>query len=77
MLILRRTPGQAIRISDLIEVRILRAGPHNVKLGVTAPPEISVYRSEIYRSVSESEQHYLLGGMMPAKENVVYPRIRS
>jgi carbon storage regulator len=48
MLVFTRKRDEAIIIGDGIEVRVLRAGREGVKIGVTAPPSVSVHRREIY-----------------------------
>ncbi len=47
MLVLRRQPGESFLIGDNVEVRILQVGRGFVKVGVIAPREIEVCRSEI------------------------------
>jgi carbon storage regulator len=49
MLVFRRQPGESFMVGDTVEVRILEIGRGQVKIGVVAPREISVYRSEISR----------------------------
>ena len=49
MLVLRRQTGESFLIGDAIEVRILQVGRGYVKLGVIAPREVEIYRSEISR----------------------------
>ena len=48
MLVFTRKRDEAIVIGDGIEIRVLRAGRDGVKLGVTAPPSVSVHRREVY-----------------------------
>jgi carbon storage regulator len=50
MLVLQRHPGEAIRIGEDVEVRILAISRHQVKIGVVAPREIGIYRSELEES---------------------------
>jgi carbon storage regulator len=47
MLVLRRQPGESLLIGDNVEVRILQVGRGYVKIGVIAPREVEIYRSEI------------------------------
>jgi carbon storage regulator len=47
MLVFRRQPGESFLIGDNVEVRILQVGRGFVKIGVIAPREVEVYRSEI------------------------------
>lgn len=47
MLIIRRRRGESIVIGEEIRVEILETSPTQVKLGITAPKEVTVLRSEI------------------------------
>jgi carbon storage regulator len=47
MLVFRRQPGESFLIGENIEVRILQVGRGYVKIGVIAPREVEIYRSEI------------------------------
>lgn len=47
MLVMRRREGEAIRIGDSVEVRILAINGSRVKLGITAPPVVVVQRQEV------------------------------
>jgi carbon storage regulator len=46
MLVIRRRPGESIRIGEDVEIEIIECGPHRVKLGVRAPKEVAVWRGE-------------------------------
>jgi carbon storage regulator CsrA len=46
MLVLSRKLGEAITISDNITVRLVKVGNGRVRLGIEAPPEISISRME-------------------------------
>jgi carbon storage regulator len=48
MLVIRRRPGEAIRIGEDVEIEIIECGPNRVKLGVRAPKEIPVWRAEVH-----------------------------
>jgi len=47
MLVIRRHPGDSIRIGDDIEIHILELSPSKVTVGVNAPRAVSVTRGEI------------------------------
>lgn len=47
MLVFRRTQGESFQIGDSVEVKILEIGGNQVKIGVVAPREVGIYRSEI------------------------------
>lgn len=54
MLALTRKKEEAIIINGNIEVKVLQIGPDKVKLGITAPKEVEIYREEIYVQVKQS-----------------------
>jgi carbon storage regulator len=47
MLVLTRKPGQSILIGDGIEVQILSSAGEKVRVGITAPREVSIFRNEV------------------------------
>ena len=61
MLVLTRKPGQSIMIGDGVEVQVLSVAGEKVRLGITAPREVSIFRNEVYDRI-ESEQQQSAGG---------------
>lgn len=53
MLILTRRPGEEIVIGDDITIVVLGIKGNQVRIGVNAPADISVHRSEIYIKIQE------------------------
>jgi len=51
MLVLTRTAGEGIMIGDGIEVVVLSNDGRKVRLGIKAPLEIPVHRTEIYLAI--------------------------
>jgi carbon storage regulator len=47
MLLIRRHAGQSIRIGDEIEICIAELSPTRVTLGICAPRQVPVIRSEL------------------------------
>lgn len=56
MLILTRKLGENIRIGDNIRIVILDIKGGQVKIGIEAPPNISVHREEIYEKIREENR---------------------
>jgi carbon storage regulator len=55
MLVLTRKIGERIRIGDTVTVRVLEVRGSQVRLGVEAPPEVRIYREEIYPNGGAAE----------------------
>ena len=51
MLVLTRERDQSLIIGEQIEVRVIDIRGHKVRLGVTAPRDVSVHRREIYDQI--------------------------
>lgn len=56
MLILTRRVGESIIMGDDIEINVLSIKAHQVRLGITAPKNLSVHREEIYKKIQEEKR---------------------
>ena len=56
MLILSRTPGEAIVIGDGIRVVVLSSDRRGVRLGIEAPADVSILREEIVVQIAEENR---------------------
>ena len=56
MLVLSRQRDETIMIGDDIEVTVVDIRGDKVRLGVTAPKEISVHRKEVYDAIRRENQ---------------------
>lgn len=54
MLVFTRKRNEAVIIGSGIEIRVVRIGKDGVRIGITAPADVPVHRSEIYRLVESS-----------------------
>ena len=54
MLALSRKKNEALIINNNIEITILEIKGEQVKLGISAPKEIPVYRKEVYTQIQEA-----------------------
>ncbi|MEK4522926.1 carbon storage regulator CsrA [Psychrobacillus sp. FSL W7-1457] len=59
MLVLSRKKDESIMIGDQIELKILSVDGDQVKLGIVAPKNIKVYRSEVYESIQKQNKEAL------------------
>jgi carbon storage regulator len=53
MLVLSRRPGEEIVIGDSIRITVAGVQGDKVRLGISAPDDIPVHRSEVYDRIRE------------------------
>lgn len=56
MLALSRKKNEAIVVNNNVEITILEIKGDQVKLGITAPKEVPVYRKEVYVQIQEANK---------------------
>lgn len=56
MLALSRKPGESIMIGNDIEITVLEAKGDQVKIGISAPKSVPIYRKEIYTEIQEANR---------------------
>ncbi|WP_339179826.1 carbon storage regulator CsrA [Paenibacillus sp. FSL R5-0701] len=56
MLVLSRKKGESIIIQDNIEVTILSVEGDTVRIGISAPKHIDIFRQEVYQSIQETNR---------------------
>jgi carbon storage regulator len=56
MLVLTRKANQSIMIGDEIELSVLSVTRDKVRIGISAPREIPVFRTEIYLEIQEQNR---------------------
>jgi carbon storage regulator (csrA) len=54
MLILTRKAGEALVLDGGIEIKITEVCGDQVKIGITAPADVKVYRKELYATIQEN-----------------------
>src|SRR5258706_11881650 len=59
MLVLRRKAGEAIVLNGVITIHVLAVEGERVKLGISAPPEVVIVRSELLENQGQ------IGGSWP------------
>lgn len=56
MLVLTRKLNESIMIGDDVKITIVDVKGEQVKLGITAPRQVSVHREEVYREIQKENQ---------------------
>ena len=56
MLILSRRPDESIHIGDEVTITVLSVKGKQVRLGITAPKDMSVHREEISERIKNNEE---------------------
>lgn len=60
MLILSRNKGQKIILNHDIVISIVDIGKEQVRIGIEAPTEVSIYREEIYKAIQQQNRESLV-----------------
>lgn len=69
MLALSRKKGEPLVLSNNIEVTVLEIKGEQVKLGITAPKDVPIYRKEVYTQIQAANEAAVdTGGMAALKD---------
>lgn len=71
MLALTRKKGESIIINNNIEISILEMRGDQVKIGITAPKEVPVYRKEVYLQIQEENKAAITAESIEALKNIL------
>ncbi len=70
MLALTRKKGESLVINNNIEVTILEIRGDQIKLGLSAPRDVSIYRKEVYLQIQEENKAALETNNAEALKNL-------
>ena len=56
MLALTRKKGESLVINNNIEISILEVRGDQIKIGITAPKDVPIYRKEVYKQIQEENR---------------------
>lgn len=56
MLALTRKKGESLMINNDIEITVLEIRGDQIKLGVSAPKEVPIYRKEVYTQIQQENK---------------------
>ena len=71
MLALTRKKGEALVLNNNIEVTILEIRGDQVKIGVSAPKEVPIYRKEVYMQIQEANKEAVNADGVEALRNLL------
>lgn len=74
MLILSRKEGESIVIGDNIKVQIVSSEKGVVKLGIDAPTDITILRSELLQAVGDANKQ---ASEQPASDTLIQDLIKK
>ena len=64
MLVLSRKKDQAIILNDNIEITIIEIQGEQVRIGINAPKNVSIYRKELFIEIQEENKKAASGEMV-------------
>ncbi len=56
MLALTRKKGEALVINNNIEITVLEIRGDQIKIGISAPKEVPIYRKEVYLQIQQENE---------------------
>ncbi|MDD6695564.1 MAG: carbon storage regulator CsrA [Lachnospiraceae bacterium] len=68
MLALSRKKGEALVINNDIEVTVLEVKGDQVKIGISAPKEVPIYRKEVYLQIQNSNKEAMQADLEALKK---------
>jgi carbon storage regulator len=76
MLVLSRSKGEAVIVDDVM-VEVVEIGGGRVRLGINAPPELPVHRSEVYDALAREPSPPMTQPAAPSRESKPNPKASS
>jgi len=64
MLILTRKLGESIIIDDNVHISVIEINKNNIKIGVNAPRELTIYREEVFLKIKEENANSSSSGVI-------------
>ncbi len=64
MLILTRKLGESIIIDEDVQISVIEINKNNIKIGVNAPKELSIFREEVFLKIKEENTQSSSSGII-------------
>lgn len=71
MLALTRKKGEALVINNTVEVTILEIRGDQVKIGISAPKDVPIYRKEVYLQIQKENEASINANSFEVLKNLV------
>lgn len=68
MLVLSRKINEKIRIGENIEIMVVGVIGDQVRIGIEAPREVKILRSEVYEEIQHQNAEAVIGSQLPETE---------
>lgn len=71
MLALTRKKGEALVINNNIEITVLEIRGDQIKIGVSAPKDVPIYRKEVYLQIQQENEAAISADGLDALNNLL------
>ena len=71
MLALTRKKGEALVINNNIEITVLEIRGDQIKIGISAPKDVPIYRKEVYLQIQQENEAAISADGMEALNNLL------
>lgn len=71
MLALTRKKGEALVINNNVEITILEIRGDQVKIGISAPKDVPIYRKEVYLQIQKENEASINANSFEVLKNLV------
>ena len=71
MLALTRKKGEALVINNNIEITVLEIRGDQIKIGISAPKDVPIYRKEVYLQIQQEKEAAISADGLDALNNLL------
>lgn len=71
MLALTRKKGEALVINNNIEITVLEIRGDQIKIGISAPKDVPIYRKEVYLQIRQENEAAISADGLDALNNLL------
>lgn len=71
MLALTRKKGEALVINNNIEITVLEIRGEQIKIGISAPKDVPIYRKEVYLQIQQENEAAISADGLDALNNLL------